>query len=74
MRMRHGWLFPLMVLAASSVTAFGCIGIAAIIGYLPLSAPGKGNSAPAVAQAPAVALPADLAGRTGPKATTKARE
>ena len=37
MRQRSGWLFPLMVLAAGSVTAFGCVGIAAITGYLPLS-------------------------------------
>jgi hypothetical protein len=33
---RNGWLFPLMVIAAGSVTAFGCIGIAAITGHLPL--------------------------------------
>ena len=33
---RNGWLFPLMVAAAGSVTAFGCIGIAAITGHLPL--------------------------------------
>jgi hypothetical protein len=37
MKQRSGWLFPLMVLAAGSVTAFGCVGIAAITGYLPLS-------------------------------------
>jgi len=34
---RNGWLFPLMVFAAGSVTAFGAIGIAAITGYLPLA-------------------------------------
>jgi hypothetical protein len=34
---RNGWLFPLMVVAAGSVTVFGCIGIAAITGYLPLA-------------------------------------
>ena len=39
MKQRSGWLFPLMVLAAGSVTAFGCVGIAAITGYLPLSRP-----------------------------------
>jgi hypothetical protein len=39
MGIRHGWLFPLMVLAAGAVTAFGCVGIAAIIGYLPLLPP-----------------------------------
>jgi hypothetical protein len=33
---RNGWLFPLMVLAAGSVSAFGCIGIAAITGHLSL--------------------------------------
>ena len=33
---RNGWLFPLMLLAAGSVTAFGCIGIAAITGHLSL--------------------------------------
>jgi hypothetical protein len=37
MKARNGWLFPLMVLAAGSVTVFGCIGIAAITGYLPLA-------------------------------------
>ena len=37
MKQRSGWLFPLMVLAAGSVTAFGCVGIAAITGYVPLS-------------------------------------
>jgi hypothetical protein len=37
MKSRNGWLFPLMVLAAGSVTVFGCIGIAAITGYLPLA-------------------------------------
>jgi hypothetical protein len=34
---RSGWLFPLMVVAAGSVTAFGCIGLAAITGHLPLT-------------------------------------
>jgi len=34
---RNGWLFPLMVVAAGSVTAFGAIGIAVITGYLPLA-------------------------------------
>jgi hypothetical protein len=37
---RNGLLFPLMVLAAGSVTAFGCIGIAAITGYMPLARSG----------------------------------
>ena len=37
MAARNGWLFPLMVFAAGSVTAFGAIGIAAITGYLPLA-------------------------------------
>lgn len=37
MERRHKWLFPLMVLAAAAVTAFGCVGVAAILGYLPLS-------------------------------------
>ena len=41
MRARSGWLFPLMVIAAGSVTVFGCIGIAAITGYLP---PAKANA------------------------------
>lgn len=36
MERRHKWLFPLMVLAACAVTTFGCVGIAAILGYLPL--------------------------------------
>jgi hypothetical protein len=43
MKARNGWLFPLMVLAAGSVTVFGCIGIAAITGYLPLA---KVNATP----------------------------
>src|SRR5689334_20597835 len=43
MRARNGWLFPLMVLAAGSVMVFGCIGIAAITGYLPLA---KANPTP----------------------------
>jgi len=34
---RSGWLFPLMVVAAGSVTAFGCIGLAAITGHLALT-------------------------------------
>jgi hypothetical protein len=37
---RSGWLFPLMVVAAGSVTAFGCIGLAAITGHLPLTRSG----------------------------------
>lgn len=37
MRARNGWLFPMMVLAAASVSVFGCIGIAAITGHLPLA-------------------------------------
>ena len=37
MAQRSGWLFPLMVVAAGSVTAFGCIGLAAITGHLPLT-------------------------------------
>jgi hypothetical protein len=40
MEMRHGWLFPMMVVAAGSVIAFGCVGIAAITGYIPLSRTG----------------------------------
>ena len=41
MERRQSWLFPLMVAAAGTVTGFGCLGIAAIIGFLPLSQPGK---------------------------------
>jgi hypothetical protein len=37
MERRQGWLFPLMVAAASTVTVFSCLGIAAIMGVLPLS-------------------------------------
>jgi len=40
MELRHGWLFPTMVVAACSVIAFGCVGIAAITGYIPLSKTG----------------------------------
>jgi len=37
MERRQGWLFPVMVVAAGTVTGFGCLGIAAILGFLPLS-------------------------------------
>ena len=37
MERRQGWLFPVMVVAASTVTGFGCLGIAAILGFMPLS-------------------------------------
>jgi hypothetical protein len=40
MELRHGWLFPTMVVTAGSVIAFGCVGIAAITGYIPLSKTG----------------------------------
>ena len=53
METRYGWLFPLMVLAAGAVTVFGCVGIAAIIGYLPLSPP----AAPAPGIEPIAGLP-----------------
>ena len=55
MKQRNGLLFPLMVLAAGSVTAFGCIGIAAITGYLPLA---RGGMTPLgdYPMAPAVSL------------------
>jgi hypothetical protein len=39
MERRQGWLFPMMVVAAASMIAFGCIGIAGITGHLPLSPP-----------------------------------
>ncbi len=42
MQRRQGWLFPMMVVAAAAVIAFGCIGIAAITGRLPLAPPGRG--------------------------------
>jgi len=34
---RSSWLFPMMVVAAGSVMAFGCIGLAAITGHLALT-------------------------------------
>jgi hypothetical protein len=38
MERRQGWwLFPLMVVTAGTVTGFGCLGIAAILGFLPLA-------------------------------------
>ncbi len=37
MERRQSWLFPLMVAAAGTVSVFGCLGIAAILGFLPLS-------------------------------------
>ena len=40
MELRHGWLFPTMVVAAGSVIAFGCVGVAAIMGYIPLTKTG----------------------------------
>jgi hypothetical protein len=40
MEPRHGWLFPMMIVAAGSVTVFSCLGIAAITGYVPLSRTG----------------------------------
>jgi hypothetical protein len=39
MQRRQGWLFPMMVVAAASMIAFGCIGIAGITGHLPLAPP-----------------------------------
>jgi hypothetical protein len=42
MQRRQGWLFPMMVVAAAAVIAFGCIGIAAITGRLPLAPPAGG--------------------------------
>jgi hypothetical protein len=44
MERRQSWLFPLMVVAAGTVTVFGCLGIAAILGFLPLSAPGSSTA------------------------------
>lgn len=35
MERRHGWLFPLMVVAAGAVIALSSVGIGAILGYLP---------------------------------------
>jgi hypothetical protein len=68
METRHGWLFPLMVLAAGAVTVFGCIGIAAIIGYLPLSPP----AAPALGIEPIAGLPL-TASQAGLKAPSPAQ-
>jgi hypothetical protein len=59
---KQSWLFPLMVLAAGSVTVFGCIGIAAIIGYLPLTAPevARPDTPRAIARVPLAASRTDL--------------
>jgi hypothetical protein len=62
---RNGWLFPLMVLAAGSVTAFGCVGIAAIIGYLPLS-PAGSLPAPGMQALAGLPLTASQAGLPSP--------
>ncbi len=35
MERRHGWLFPLMVVAAGAVIVLSSVGIGAILGYLP---------------------------------------
>jgi hypothetical protein len=42
MQRRQGWLFPMMVVAAAAMIAFGCIGIAGITGRLPLAPPATG--------------------------------
>ena len=39
MERRQSWLFPVMVAAAGTVMGFGCLGIAAILGFMPLSNP-----------------------------------
>ena len=43
MERRHGWLFPLMVVAAGAVIVLSSVGIAAILGYLPAL---RGNLGP----------------------------
>ena len=60
MQRRQGWLFPMMVVAATSVIAFGAVGIAAITGHLvaPPTALHNGNPA-AVLTADANAQPQD---------------
>lgn len=47
MQRQQGWLFPIMVVAAGSMIAFGCVGIAAITGHLqrPPSAPAQFDEA-----------------------------
>jgi hypothetical protein len=42
MQRQQGWLFPMMVVAAAAMIAFGCIGIAGITGRLPLAPPASG--------------------------------
>ncbi len=37
MERRQSWLFPLMVVTAGTVTVLGCLGIGAIVGFVPLS-------------------------------------
>jgi hypothetical protein len=62
MEPRSSWLFPLMVAAAGSVMAFGCFGIAVIMGYLPYSHGGSQVdqmiSHPTPLDVPAIAAPA----------------
>jgi len=60
MQRRQGWLFPMMVVAAASMIAFGCLGIAAITGRLML---------PPMAPAPLD----EAAGRPGPLRTADAQ-
>jgi hypothetical protein len=48
MQPRHGWLFPVMVLAALSVIVFGVLGISAITGQVPLAPPATYSPTPAV--------------------------
>jgi hypothetical protein len=57
MQRRQQWLFPMMVVAATSVIAFGAVGIAAITGH-PV-APQVGSTA----AAPSPLLTADINAR-----------
>jgi hypothetical protein len=49
---KHRWLFPVMVVAAASVIAFGCLGIAAITGRVQFGGPkpSKGIQSPLATQ------------------------
>ena len=42
-RQQGSWLFPVMVVAAASVVAFGCLGLAIVTGHLRVAPPGKGD-------------------------------
>jgi hypothetical protein len=69
--LRSSWLFPMMVVAAASVIAFGCIGIAAITGHLPAARDGGQLAAPgSTPDQPRKVTALEIAGEATPGAGT----